>query len=91
MFISKYEKGNIFNHEERRMRELLLHRKEINKIGGKITIEGLTLIPTKVYFVNALVKVEFAIARGKKLYDKREDLKRKDLMREKSKVMKNNY
>lgn len=91
MFISKYEKGNIFNHDERRARELLLHKKEINKVSGKITVEGLTLIPTKVYFVNALVKVEFAIAKGKKLYDKREDLKRKDLMLEKAKVMKNNY
>ena len=91
MFISKYDKGNIFNHDERRMRELLLHRKEINKIAGKITIDGLTLIPTKVYFVNALVKVEFAIAKGKKLYDKREDLKRKDMMRETVKAVKNNY
>ena len=91
MFISKYEKGNIFNHDERRARELLLHRKEINKLIGKVTVEGLTLIPTKVYFVDALVKVEFAVAKGKKLYDKREDLKRKDLMREKAKVVKNNY
>ena len=91
MFISKYEKGNIFNHEERRMRELLLHKKEINKLIGKITIEGLTLIPTKVYFVNALVKVEFAVAKGKKLYDKREDLKKKDLMREKAKITKHDY
>ena len=91
MFISKYEKGNIFNHEERRMRELLLHKKEINKLIGKITIEGLTLIPTKVYFVNALVKVEFAVAKGKKLYDKREDLKKKDLMREKAKIAKHDY
>jgi SsrA-binding protein len=73
------------------MRELLLHKKEINKISGKVTIEGLTLIPTKVYFVNALVKVEFAIAKGKKLYDKREDLKRKDLLRESAKVVKNKY
>ena len=91
MFISKYEKGNIFNHDERRMRELLLHKIEINKISGKVTIDGLTLIPTKVYFVNALVKVEFAIAKGKKLYDKREDLKRKDLLRESAKVVKNKY
>ena len=91
MFISKYEKGNIFNHDERRQRELLLHRKEINKIAGKVTMEGLTLIPTKVYFVDALVKVEFAIAKGKKLYDKREDLKRKDLAREKQKVLKARY
>ena len=91
MFISKYEKGNIFNHDERRMRELLLHRKEINKVSGKVTVDGLTLIPTKVYFVDALVKVEFAIAKGKKLYDKREDLKRKDMMRETAKAVKNNY
>ena len=91
MFISKYEKGNIFNHDERRMRELLLHKKEINKVSGKVTVEGLTLIPTKVYFVGALVKVEFAIAKGKKLYDKREDLKRKDIMREKAKIVKNDY
>lgn len=91
MFISKYEKGNIFNHDERRARELLLHKKEINKVSGKVNVEGLTLIPTKVYFVDALVKVEFAIAKGKKLYDKREDLKKKDLMRETAKVVKNNY
>jgi SsrA-binding protein len=91
MFISKYDKGNIFNHEERRTRELLLHKKEIHKLIGKITAEGLTLIPTKVYFVNALVKVEFAVAKGKKLYDKREDLKKKDLMREKAKITKHDY
>lgn len=91
MFISKYEKGNIFNHDERRMRELLLHKKEINRISGKVTVEGLTLIPTKVYFVGSLVKVEFSIAKGKKLYDKREDLRRKDLTLEKAKAMKNNY
>ena len=91
MFISKYEKGNIFNHDERRQRELLLHKKEINKISGKVTVEGLTLIPTKVYFVDALVKVEFAVAKGKKLYDKREDLKRKDMARETEKVLKVRY
>lgn len=91
MFISKYEKGNIFNHDERRQRELLLHKKEINKVAGKVTVEGLTLIPTKVYFVDALVKVEFAIAKGKKLYDKREDLKRKDMARQTEKVLKARY
>ena len=91
MFISKYEKGNIFNHDERRQRELLLHKKEINKVAGKVTVEGLTLIPTKVYFVDALVKVEFAIAKGKKLYDKREDLKRKDMARETEKALKTRY
>jgi tmRNA-binding protein len=67
------------------------NEKEINKIAGKVTMEGLTLIPTKVYFVDALVKVEFAIAKGKKLYDKREDLKRKDLAREEQKVLKTRY
>lgn len=91
MFISKYEKGNIFNHDERRQRELLLHKKEINKVAGKVTVEGLTLIPTKVYFVDALVKVEFAIAKGKKLYDKREDLKQKDMARETAKALKVRY
>ena len=91
IFISKYEKGNIFNHDERRQRELLLHKKEINKVAGKVTVEGLTLIPTKVYFVDALVKVEFAIAKGKKLYDKREDLKQKDMARETAKALKVRY
>ena len=78
MFIAKYDLGNIFNHEERRSRELLLHRSQINKVSGKLQTEGIALVPTKMYFVDALVKVEFAIAKGKKLYDKREDLKKKD-------------
>ena len=84
MFISKYEKGNIFNHDERRQRELLLHKKEINKVAGKVTVEGLTLIPTKVYFEDKLVKVELAIAKGKKLYDKRESIKQKEINRKMS-------
>ena len=91
MYIAKYEEGNIFNHEERRSRELLLHRSQINKVSGKLQTEGITLVPTKMYFVNALVKVEFAIAKGKKLYDKREDLKRKDLAREAQKGFKDRY
>ena len=91
MFIGKYDLGNIFNHEERRSRELLLHRSQINKVSGKLQTEGITLVPTKLYFVDALVKVEFAIAKGKKLYDKREDLKRKDLMREAQKGFKDRY
>ena len=91
MFIGKYDLGNIFNHEERRSRELLLHRSQINKVSGKLQTEGITLVPTKLYFVDALVKVEFAIAKGKKLYDKREDLKRKDLMREAQKCFKDRY
>ena len=91
MFVAKYDLGNIFNHEERRSRELLLHKSQINKVSGKIQTEGITLVPTKLYFVDALVKVEFAIAKGKKLYDKREDLKRKDLTREAQKAYKERY
>ena len=91
MFVAKYEQANIFNHDERRERELLLHRKEINKLMGRITLEGLTLIPTRLYFKDALVKVEFALAKGKKLYDKREDLKKKDLLKEEVKAFKNRY
>ena len=91
MFVAKYDLGNIFNHEERRSRELLLHKSQINKVSGKLQTEGITLVPTKLYFVDALVKVEFAIAKGKKLYDKREDLKRKDLTREAQKAYKERY
>ena len=91
MFVAKYDLGNIFNHEERRSRELLLHRSQINKVSGKLQTEGIALVPTKMYFVDALVKVEFAIAKGKKLYDKREDLKRKDLAREAQKGFKDRY
>lgn len=89
MFISKYEQGNIFNHDERRTRELLLHKKEIIKITQKMTQEGFALIPTKTYFVGSLLKVEFAVAKGKKLYDKREDLKEKDSKRRMEKTIKN--
>lgn len=91
MFVAKYDLGNIFNHEERRSRELLLHKSQINKVSGKLQTEGITLVPIKLYFVDALVKVEFAIAKGKKLYDKREDLKRKDLTREAQKAYKERY
>ena len=91
MFVAKYDLGNIFNHEERRSRELLLHKSQINKVSGKLQTEGITLVPTKLHFVDALVKVEFAIAKGKKLYDKREDLKRKDLTREAQKAYKERY
>ena len=78
MHISPYEKGNIFNKDPLRVRKLLLHRYEINKIEGKLKEKGLTLVPLKVYFKDSLVKVEIGVARGKKLYDKREDLKKKD-------------
>ena len=82
MNISPYEKGNIFNKDPLRVRKLLLHRYEINKIEGKLKEKGLTLVPLKVYFKNSLVKVEIGMARGKKLYDKRQDIAKKDQRRE---------
>ncbi|NLY48013.1 MAG: SsrA-binding protein SmpB [Clostridiales bacterium] len=82
MHISPYEKGNIFNKDPLRVRKLLLHRYEINKINGRLTQRGYTLVPLRVYFKGHLVKVEVGLAKGKKLYDKREDIARKDLRRE---------
>jgi SsrA-binding protein len=82
MYIAKYEEGNIFNHEERRTRKLLLHKKEIKKLKEKIEREGYSLIPVKAYMVNNKVKILLGVGRGKKLYDKRESLKEKDLKRE---------
>ena len=82
MHISPYEKGNIFNKDPLRVRKLLLHRYEINKIEGKLKEKGLTLVPLKVYFKDSLVKVEIGMARGKKLYDKRQDIAKKDQRRE---------
>ena len=77
MHISPYEKGNIFNRDPLRVRKLLLHRSEINKIVGKIAEKGYTLVPLKVYFKGSLVKVEIGLAKGKKLYDKRADIARR--------------
>ncbi len=82
MHISAYEQGNIFNHEETRTRKLLLHNKEIKKLRDKVTLEGLTIIPLKLYFVRNKAKILMALAKGKKLYDKRESIKEKDQMRE---------
>ena len=82
MHISPYEKGNIFNKDPLRVKKLLMHRYEINKLMGKIKEKGLTLVPLKVYFKGSLVKVEIGLARGKKLYDKREDIAKKDQRRE---------
>ena len=81
MHISPYEKGNIFNKDPMRVRKLLLHRHEINKIEGSLQEKGLTLVPLKVYFKNSLVKLEIGVARGKKLYDKRQDIAKKDQRR----------
>ena len=82
MHISPYEKGNIFNKDPLRVRKLLLHSYEIRKIEGKIREKGYTLVPLKVYFKGSLVKVEIGVAKGKKLYDKREDIAKKDEGRE---------
>ena len=82
MNISPYEKGNIFNKDPLRVRKLLLHSYEINKIDAKLREKGLTLVPLKVYFKDSLVKVEIGVARGKKLYDKRQDIAKKDQRRE---------
>lgn len=82
MHISPYEKGNIFNKDPLRPRKLLLHRYEINKITGKIAEKGYTLVPLRVYFKGSLVKVEIGLAKGKKLYDKRQDIAKKDMKRE---------
>ena len=82
MHISPYEKGNIFNKDPLRVRKLLLHSYEIRKIEGKIREKGYTLVPLKVYFKGSLVKVEMGVAKGKKLYDKRQDIAKKDQRRE---------
>ena len=82
MHISPYEKGNIFNKDPLRPKKLLLHREEIRKIEVKIKEKGYTLVPLQVYLKGSLVKVEIGVARGKKLYDKREDIAKKDMRRE---------
>lgn len=82
MHISPYEQGNIFNHDPLADRKLLLHKYEINKLIGTITTQGLTLVPLKVYFKGSLVKLDIGVAKGKKLYDKRQDIAKKDQQRE---------
>ena len=88
MHISPYEKGNIFNKDPLRIRRLLLHKSEIMKLNGKIAEKGYTLMPLQVYFKGSLVKVEIGLARGKKLYDKRADIAKKDQRRELEKEFK---
>ena len=82
MHISPYEKGNIFNKDPLRVRKLLLHKFQINKISGQLAQKGYTLVPLQVYFKGHLVKLEIGLARGKKLYDKRQDIAKKDMKRE---------
>lgn len=87
--ISAYEQGNRFNHEETRTRKLLMHKNEILKLRDKIETLGYTLVPTKMYFKGNRVKVLIALAKGKKIYDKRETLKKKDMDRQVAKDLKN--
>ena len=78
MHISPYEKGNIFNKDPLRIKKLLLHKMEINKLTGKVAEKGCTLVPLQVYFKDGKAKLEVGLARGKKLYDKRQDIAKKD-------------
>ena len=82
MHISPYEKGNIFNRDPLRTRKLLLHKYEINKLAGQVKAKGYTIMPLRVYLKNSLVKVAIGLARGKKNYDKRQDIAKKDARRE---------
>lgn len=88
MHVSPYEKGNIFNKDPLRIKKLLLHKYEINKLAGKVAEKGYTLVPLQVYFKEGKVKVEIGLARGKKLYDKRADIAKKDMRREAEKEFK---
>ena len=93
MHISPYEKGNIFNRDPMRVRKLLMHKKEINRLFGKVKQDGLTLIPLSLYFKGSRVKVQLGLCKGKKLYDKREDAAKKDAKRQIERAIKskNNY
>lgn len=82
MYIARYEEGNQFNHQERRTRKLLLHKNEIKKLKEKIEREGYSLVPLKAYLVNNKVKILIGVGKGKKLYDKRQTIKERDLKRE---------
>lgn len=88
MHISPYEKGNIFNRDPLRTRKLLLHDYEIRKLSQQVKVKGYTIVPLKVYFKGSLVKVEIGLARGKKLYDKRETLAKRDMEREAGRELK---
>ena len=91
MHINPYEKGNIFNKDPLRVRKLLLHRYEINKLGGKMQQKGYTLVPLAVYLKGSLVKVEIGLAKGKKLYDKRQAAADRDAKRQIDRAMKERY
>ena len=89
MHISKYDQGNIFNHDETRTRKLLMHKKEILKLRDKLDLEGFTLVPIKLYFKGSKAKILLGLAKGKKNYDKREAIKKKDIARQVAKELKN--
>ena len=89
MHISQYEQGNRFNHEETRTRKLLMHKKEILKLRDKLEIDGFTLVPIKLYFKGSKAKLLIGLAKGKKNYDKRESIKKKDIERQIAKDLKN--
>ena len=89
MFIGQYKEGNIFNHNETRTRKLLLHKKEIKKISQYIKVDGLTIVPLKLYFKDNILKVLIGVCRGKKNFDKRESIKERDIKREVQKNLKN--
>ncbi|MBR6073623.1 MAG: SsrA-binding protein SmpB [Bacilli bacterium] len=82
MYIAKYDEGHQFNHDERRQRKLLLHKKEIIKLSQEIKEQGLTLVPLKLYFKNNHAKILLGVCKGKKLYDKRESIKKRDIERD---------
>lgn len=88
MHIAQYDHGNIFNHDETRLRKLLLHKHEIIKLKRAVQVKGYTVVPTRMYFVKGLAKMEIALARGKDLYDKRQTLKQRDAQREIEKAVK---
>lgn len=87
LHISPYEKGNIYNHEPTRPRKLLLHKREIRKLEGRVQEKGLTLVPLKIYFKRGRAKVEIGLARGKKLHDKRTDITKRDMQRDADREM----
>lgn len=89
MFVGQYKEGNIFNHEETRDRKLLLHKKEIKKISQMVEVQGLTIVPLKLYFKDNKLKVLIGICRGKKNYDKRESIKERDIKRDVERNLKN--
>ena len=89
MHISEYKEGNIFNHDEKRTRKLLLHKKEILKLFNKVELDGNTLVPIKLYFKGNKAKILLGLAEGKKTYDKRETIKQRDINREVQKQLKN--